>query len=102
MSIDPKVKLTDDTTAKVTSEGLLGSNFIALDPGGSETVLANGGQITNTQGAVDIWTLISTAMFDSGKGKGGGDKPAESTQPAPENEPQTAPEPEPQPETQPQ
>src|SRR5207249_5284139 len=38
MSIDPKVKLTDDTTAKVTSEGLLGSNFIALDPGGSEVV----------------------------------------------------------------
>lgn len=102
MSIDPKVKLTDDTTAKVTSEGLLGSNFIALDPGGSDTILADGGQITNTQGSVDIWTLISTAMFDSGKGKGGGDKPAESTQPAPQ--PEAAPEPEaaPQPETQPQ
>ena len=104
MSIDPKVKLTDDTTAKVTSEGLLGSNFIALDPGGSEVVLADGGQITNTQGAVDIWTLISTAMFDSGKGKGGGggsgggegggEKPAGNA-PA-----QTAPEP--APETQPQ
>jgi phospholipid/cholesterol/gamma-HCH transport system substrate-binding protein len=111
MAIDPKVKLTDDTTAKVTSEGLLGANFIALDPGGSETLLADGGVITNTQGAVDIWTLISTAMFDSGKGKGGGgtdgggDKPAESTQPAPGNEPaQTPPEtqPEPAPETQPQ
>lgn len=111
MSIDPKVKLTDDTTAKVTSEGLLGANFIALDPGGSETLLADGGVITNTQGAVDIWTLISTAMFDSGKGKGGGgtdgggDKPAESTQPAPGNDPaQTAPDaqPEPVPETQPQ
>jgi phospholipid/cholesterol/gamma-HCH transport system substrate-binding protein len=103
MSIDPKVKLTDDTTAKVTSEGLLGSNFIALDPGGSDVILADGGQITNTQGAVDIWTLISTAMFDSGKGKGGGgggsgdgggDKPAGNA-PA-----QTAPEP--APETQPQ
>src|SRR5262245_19629637 len=71
MTIDPKVKLTDDTTAKVTSEGLLGSNFIALDPGGSETLLADGGQITNTQGAVDIWSLISAAMFDKGKGGGG-------------------------------
>lgn len=112
MSIDPKVQLTDDTTAKVTSEGLLGSNFIALDPGGSDVILADGGQITNTQGSVDIWTLISTAMFDSGKGKGGGDgdKPAENTQtpPQPETAPQTAPEaepesqPQPQPETQPQ
>lgn len=110
MTVDPKVKLTDDTTAKVTSEGLLGSNFIALEPGGSETILADGGQITNTQGSVDIWTLISTAMFDSNKNKGGGgdagggDKPPENTEstPAPENEPQTAPEPAPPPETQPQ
>ena len=106
MAIDPKVKLTDDTTAKVTSEGLLGSNFIALDPGGSETILADGGKITNTQGSVDIWTLISTAMFDRGKGGGadadGAEKPAEGAQPAPE--PEAAPEPEtpPQPDTQPQ
>jgi phospholipid/cholesterol/gamma-HCH transport system substrate-binding protein len=110
MSIDPKVKLTDDTTAKVTSEGLLGSNFIALDPGGSDTMLADGGKIINTQGSVDIWTLISTAMFDSNKGKGGAsdgaEKPAEGTQPAPQPEaqPEAAPQPEapPQSDTQPQ
>ncbi|HTN96232.1 MAG TPA: outer membrane lipid asymmetry maintenance protein MlaD [Nordella sp.] len=92
MTIDPKLKLTDDTTAKITSEGLLGSNFVALEPGGSEIILANGGEITNTQGAVDIWSLISRAMFE-GKGGGGGsgDKPAENTQtpaPAPEAQPQ--------------
>jgi phospholipid/cholesterol/gamma-HCH transport system substrate-binding protein len=96
MTIDPKVKLSDDTTAKITSEGLLGSNFVALDPGGSETLLADGGQIINTQGAVDIWTLISKAMFE-GKGSGGGDtggggdKPAETPPPetpAPETQPQ--------------
>jgi phospholipid/cholesterol/gamma-HCH transport system substrate-binding protein len=104
MSIDPEVRLTDDTTAKVTSEGLLGSNFITLDPGGSDTLLADGGQITNTQGTVDIWTLISTAMFDSGRSKGGGDKPAEGKQsvPAPETEPQATPETQSLPETQPQ
>lgn len=90
MTIDPKLKLTDDTTAKITSEGLLGSNFVALDPGGSETLLADGGEIVNTQGAVDIWSLISRAMFE-GKGTGGGsgEKPAETTAPpAPETQPQ--------------
>ncbi len=30
MEIDPKIKLTDDATAKVTAEGLLGSKFISL------------------------------------------------------------------------
>ena len=69
MSIDPAVQLTDDTSAKVTSEGLLGSKFISLEPGGSETKLANGGVITYTQGAVDIWSLISQAMFDKSGAK---------------------------------
>jgi phospholipid/cholesterol/gamma-HCH transport system substrate-binding protein len=69
-SIDPSVKLAEDTTAKVTSEGLLGSKFIALDAGGSETILADGGIIIYTQGAVDIWKLIAEAMFGQAKGKG--------------------------------
>lgn len=74
MDIDPQVKLTDDATAKVTAEGLLGSKFIALEQGGSETLLAEGGVISNTQGAVDIWSLISQAMFASkGSGSGAGD-----------------------------
>ena len=68
MAIDPKISLSDDTTAKITSEGLLGSNFIAIEPGGSDTKLTDGGRIAYTQGAVDIWSLISQAMFDKSKG----------------------------------
>lgn len=64
MELDPKVKLTEDATAKVTAEGLLGSKFISLEQGGAETMLAEGGVISNTQGAVDIWSLISQAMFE--------------------------------------
>ncbi len=63
MEIDPSIKLTEDATAKVTAEGLLGSNFISLEQGGAETLLADGGVISNTQGAVDLWSLISEAMF---------------------------------------
>jgi phospholipid/cholesterol/gamma-HCH transport system substrate-binding protein len=69
MAIDPQVQLADDTSAKVTAEGLLGSKFIALDAGGSGTKLAEGGVITYTQGAVDIWSLISQAMFDKSGAK---------------------------------
>lgn len=65
--IDPTVKLSDDVTAKITSEGLLGSKFVAIDAGGSETLIADGGTITFTQGAVDIWKLIAEAMFGSAK-----------------------------------
>jgi phospholipid/cholesterol/gamma-HCH transport system substrate-binding protein len=69
MAIDPNIKLADDTSAKVTSEGLLGAKFIALDAGGSDAKLAEGGVINYTQGAVDIWSLISQAMFDKSGAK---------------------------------
>lgn len=75
MQVQSSLKLKDDTTAKVTAEGLLGSKFISLEQGGSDTVLADMGVISNTQGAVDIWSLISQAMFDKSKG-GGAPAPA--------------------------
>ena len=66
MLVQPQIQLADDTSVKITSEGLLGANFVALEPGGSDTKLANGGEISYTQGAVDMWSLISQAMFSKG------------------------------------
>lgn len=80
MELDPKVKLTEDATAKVTAEGLLGSKFIALEQGGADTMLAEGGVISNTQGAVDIWSLISQAMFEKKSTPEGGAAPQPETQ----------------------
>ena len=59
MSIDPSVKLPEDTFAKITSEGLLGNNYLSLDPGGSDQFLKPGGEIEQTQGSVDLLNLIS-------------------------------------------
>jgi phospholipid/cholesterol/gamma-HCH transport system substrate-binding protein len=77
MELDPKVKLTEDATAKVTSEGLLGSKFISLEQGGADAMLVAGGVISNTQGAVDIWSLISQAMFENKGGSRSGDETPE-------------------------
>src|SRR5262245_18797488 len=68
-AIDPAIKLPDDSTAKITSEGLFGGKFIALEPGGSETILADGGTITYTQGAIDLWSMVSDYMFLGKKGE---------------------------------
>jgi len=100
MAIDPKIPLSDDTTAKITSEGLLGSNFIAIEPGGSDVRLTEGGRIAYTQGAVDIWSLISQAMFDS-KSKTEETSTGGTTTP-PTGEESTPPDGEPAPETAPQ
>lgn len=69
MLIDRKLKLPDDSSAKVSSEGLLGGNYISLEAGGSETMLADGGQISNTQSSIDLFSLIGQAIFGKEKSK---------------------------------
>ena len=66
MAIDSALKLPDDSSAKITSEGLLGGNYISLVPGGSDLSLEEGGEILYTQGSVDLISLISQAMFSAG------------------------------------
>ena len=58
MKINSSIRLPDDTFAKITSEGLLGGNYLVLDPGGSDEYLENGGEITETQGSVDFLRLL--------------------------------------------
>lgn len=58
MALDPSVKIPADSSASITSEGLLGNTFIALTPGGSTTLLKTGDTITDTQGSMDLMALI--------------------------------------------
>ncbi|WCT73405.1 outer membrane lipid asymmetry maintenance protein MlaD [Sphingomonas naphthae] len=80
MALDPAVKLPSDSTAIVTSEGLLGSTFVSFTPGGSEVALKSGDVITDTQGSMDLMALIG--QFINGS-KGSGATPAPAPAPAP-------------------
>lgn len=64
-SIVSDVKIPDDSDVKVSSEGLLGGNFIEISPGGSEFMLAAGDQFTYTQGAVSLLNLLIKFAADS-------------------------------------
>lgn len=72
LAVDQTVEIPDDSEAKVASEGLLGGNFIELVPGGSPIILADGQEITYTQGSVSLLNLLM--KFASG---GGGDDAAQ-------------------------
>jgi phospholipid/cholesterol/gamma-HCH transport system substrate-binding protein len=74
MNLANDVKIPDDSSAKITSEGLLGSNYVALTPGGSEDFLKNGSQIDFTQGSVDLMGLIGQAVFSATGDKSGSNK----------------------------
>lgn len=71
MSIDKKYdNLPTDTSAAILTQGLLGAQFIGLQPGGDDHYLKNGDQITLTQSAVALEQLISQMLFS----KAGGEK----------------------------
>jgi phospholipid/cholesterol/gamma-HCH transport system substrate-binding protein len=63
MRLDRDFRLPNDTSAEVTSEGLLGGRYVSLVPGGSDKVLADGGRITQTQGSVSLESLLGRFIF---------------------------------------
>ena len=60
--LDKTVKLPADSTAKITSDGLLGGSHISISPGGGAEDLKPGGEFKNTQGAVDLFGLIGQVL----------------------------------------
>jgi phospholipid/cholesterol/gamma-HCH transport system substrate-binding protein len=62
LSIDSDVKIPDDSTVRIATDGLLGGAHVAIEPGGSADMVASGGEILNTQSAVDLITLVTQAM----------------------------------------
>lgn len=69
VEVDARLKLPMDSAIVISSEGLLGGNYVELMPGGAEEILAPGDEIEDTQGAVSLLTLLM-------KWVGGGDKEA--------------------------
>ncbi|MDG3042319.1 outer membrane lipid asymmetry maintenance protein MlaD [Roseicyclus marinus] len=52
------IELPDDSAIAISSEGLLGGNFVEILPGGSPFTYAPGDQIMDTQGSVSLVTLL--------------------------------------------
>jgi phospholipid/cholesterol/gamma-HCH transport system substrate-binding protein len=63
LKIKDGIKIYDDAIASIKTEGLMGNQYISIDPGGSGTLLEKNGAITETQAPVDIIGLISKYAF---------------------------------------
>src|SRR5260221_2700965 len=73
MRIRRDVQVPTDSSLVVTSSGFLGSSYLSISPGGDESMIADGGQITHTQGSVDLMGLVG--RFINGGGGGGSQQP---------------------------
>jgi len=57
-----------DTTASIYTSGLLGEQYIGLDPGAEEEFLENDDEITLTQSAIVLERLIGQVLFSRSGG----------------------------------
>ena len=63
MKIFTGIKIYDDAIAAIKTEGLIGDQYLSIDPGGAGSLLQPGGVIIETLPAVDISSLISKYAF---------------------------------------
>lgn len=69
LNIYNSVKLPADSSAKIASEGLLGSKYLAIAPGGDEEFLKEGDEIMFTQSSVNLEDLLGKFIFSADKEK---------------------------------
>ena len=77
ISMRKDVAVPTDSTIMISSEGLLGGNFVEVQPGGALEMLEPGGEIEDTQGAVSLITLLM--KFVGGGNEGGSEAAADPT-----------------------
>lgn len=67
--IQKKFRFPRDTSAKILTSGLLGEQYVGLEPGGDEEMLAEGEIIELTQSAVVLENLIGQLLYNMGDSK---------------------------------
>ena len=64
MTLDSQYKLSIDTQASIYTAGLLGEQYISLEPGAEDEVLKSGDVITLTQSAMVLEEIIGKVMVN--------------------------------------
>ncbi len=65
-NIRSDLKLPTDSSAVISTGGLLGGQFVTLAPGGASQNLQDGGTITITQSATNLEDLLGKFIFNVG------------------------------------
>ncbi|NHV31852.1 outer membrane lipid asymmetry maintenance protein MlaD [Burkholderia sp. D-99] len=82
IDIDGQYQFPKDSSAKILTSGLLGEQYIGVDPGGDTEMLKTGDTITMTQSAIVLENLIGQFLYSKAADAGGA-KPAAGAPAAP-------------------
>jgi phospholipid/cholesterol/gamma-HCH transport system substrate-binding protein len=73
MDIDGRYKsIPKDTSASILTSGLLGEQYVGLDPGGDDVFLKDGETLQLSQSAIVLEKMISQFLFSQASGSGKG------------------------------
>lgn len=76
LSIDPQYdRLPTDSSASILTSGLLGEQYVGLEPGGMDTYLKNGSTLKLTQSALVLEKLIARMVTGAANSEGPPKKP---------------------------
>jgi phospholipid/cholesterol/gamma-HCH transport system substrate-binding protein len=64
LKVDKRFPFPKDTFANIYTAGLLGEQYVGLEPGGDTDTLKNGDKITHTQDAVVLEKMISKFLYN--------------------------------------
>jgi phospholipid/cholesterol/gamma-HCH transport system substrate-binding protein len=67
LNLDPALQLPDDSSAAIYTQGVLGNQYVSLEPGASEEMLGTGDEIQYTQSATVLERLIGRVVQNLGK-----------------------------------
>lgn len=65
MQIKPEVKLQEDCIASIRTSGIIGDRYISILPGGSFDLIKDGGEIFETESAINFEELLSKYIFEN-------------------------------------
>jgi phospholipid/cholesterol/gamma-HCH transport system substrate-binding protein len=74
LELQSRYQFPKDSSAKILTAGLLGEQYIGLEPGGDTANLASGDRIKMTQSAVVLENLISQFLFSKAADSSGEEK----------------------------
>jgi phospholipid/cholesterol/gamma-HCH transport system substrate-binding protein len=74
LRMQEEIRFPKDSSAKILTSGLLGEQYIGLDPGGDVKNFAEGDRITSTQSAIVLENLISQFLFSKAAESSGDEK----------------------------
>ena len=65
MSLDERIRIPTDSSARITAASLLGGNYLELIPGANEDMMQPGEVIYDTRDPVSLTDLLGKAVFSA-------------------------------------